>query len=265
MKRTLVALSLLLLGAGAFAQEVKKTEPPDATSARQFKVRIFEIQNRNPEEIASAIRLLGSGYGVSGLSINTQLHTITVRDFPENIAAMDEAIKRLDKPEAVPPEVELRISVLMASKTAIPDAAPLPEELQPVVRELQSTMRYSHYVLLTSGFARPKPGLDISNEGAIDASSLGLNLKDSAPAWYSYSMRHVDFSKSDGRSAITSEFSFRLRFPYPVEKGEKNTWQDAKIDTPVTVRDGEKVVVGTTAIGSRAVVIVVSAKFATQK
>jgi hypothetical protein len=89
--------------------------------------------------------LLGSGFKGSALSINNDLHTITVRDFPENLAAIEGAIARLDHATADAPDIEMKISVLIGSKTPLAGAASVPDELAPVVKQLESTLRYAHY------------------------------------------------------------------------------------------------------------------------
>src|SRR4051794_21484820 len=124
MKR-IATIVLLLIATAAFADD--------------FKNRVFIVQNRDPLQIASAIKLLGSGNPRAGLDVNQELKTITVRDFPENIAAMEDAIKRLDQVAPATPDIELRISVLIGSKTALTGAA-VPDDLAPVVKQLESAL-----------------------------------------------------------------------------------------------------------------------------
>lgn len=264
MKRILIALSLVLFAAGAFAQEAKKNEPPavDVATAREMKVRMFEVHNRNPRDVADSIRLLGSGFGNSGVSVNGDLHTITVRDFPENIAAMEEAIKRLDRPAAAAPQIDLRISILIGSKAPLPEATPLPDELASVVKELKSTLVYSHYVLVAADMVHPRPGnVEVRNNGVADSAVLGA--KDGGIAPYESYLGNISLTKVGDRDALSGELRFDIRFPFSIEG--KTTWQTARFTTPVTVRDGQQLVVGTTSVGDKAVVVVMSAKFAAEK
>jgi len=52
-------------------------------------------------------------------------------------------------------------------------------------------------------------------------------------------------------------FTFNMRVP--VNVGTQTTYEPTGFSTPVTVRDGEKVVVGTTTMGDKGLVIVLIA------
>src|SRR2546423_5613489 len=145
MKHIFVAI--LLTATVAFGQDKKPAEP-EYNTVREFRNKIFEIHNRDPRIVAQSVKLLGSGFKGADISVSTELKTITVRDFPENIAAMEEAIKRLDHAAPQVPDIEFKISVLIGSKTPL-NAASVPDDLAPVVKQLQSTLRYAHYGLMT--------------------------------------------------------------------------------------------------------------------
>src|SRR5437868_5786586 len=136
MRRLATLMLTVLFAASVFAQEADN----------KLRTRMFEVHNRNPREIALAIKTLGSGTKGAEFSWNDDMHTITVRDYPENIAAIEEAIGRLDKAAPPAPDVELKISLLIGSKNALPGQG-VPDDLAPVVKQLQSTLRYSHYGL----------------------------------------------------------------------------------------------------------------------
>src|SRR6478609_4678843 len=128
MKRLITVIALLLAAAiPSFAQEAREKEP-EYNTTREFRTRVFQIQNRAADDIASAVRLLGSGFKGSGLSVNRELRTITIRDFPENVATVEEAIKRLDVPAAATTDALMRIWIVIGSKSAIANAQPLPED-----------------------------------------------------------------------------------------------------------------------------------------
>src|SRR5205809_2697435 len=208
MKRMIVAL--LLVATAAFAQEKKAPAEPEYNSVREFKNKVFEIKNRDPRDVAQSVKLLGSGFKGADLNVNTELKTITVRDFPENIAAIEEAIKRLDHAAAPTPDIEFKISVLIASKSPLKDMASIPDDLEPIVKQLQSTLRYSHYGLMTANVQRTKPGNNLRGSGVAEPTLLGMTPNQERPVFYDYNMNQIASTDS---GVDIERFSFSMRVP----------------------------------------------------
>lgn len=250
MKRITILL-VTLLSTALLAQEAPKD---DYNSVREFRNKVFTIQHRDPRTIADAVKLLGSGFKGAALSVNKDLNTITVRDYPENIAAIEDAIKRLDQPAARTPDVELKISVLIGSKTALAGAA-VPDDLAPVVKQLESALRYAHYGLLTTVVQRGTAGGVIEGSGVADATLLGMTASASRPILYTYRLRGVTF---DASTVSTDKFNFSMRVPIAINDKDIQ-YQSVGFETPVSVREGEKVVIGTTTMRDKALIVVVTA------
>lgn len=250
MKR-LIALLLLACAPVAFAQEKKEDE---YNSERRFQNKIFQVQYRDPNDLVSSIKLLGSGFKGAAMSLNRELRTITVRDFPENIATMEDALKRLDTPAPPERDAEIKISILIGSKSPLKEES-VPEELGGVVKQLQKTLRYSHYGLMTASVQRTRTGRGIEGSGVAESLLLGMTAKEDRPVMYSYHAVGVTI----GPSVIdVNNFSFSLRFPINVG-GTGIQYQNVGFETPVTIRPNEKVVIGTTTMGDKAVIVVVNA------
>jgi hypothetical protein len=262
MKRLITLLAVLLLSATAVvAQEEKKGE--EYNTVKEFKNKIFEVHNRDAREIASSVKLLGSGFKGSGMSVNAEMHTITIRDFPENLAAIEEAIKRLDHPVAEDPDIELKISVLIGSKSPLKDGATLPDELAPVVKQLQSTLRYSNYGLMTAVVQRTVAGNGLEGSGVAEPTLLGMSAEAGRPIMYSYRLRRITLGSSTERPSINVEnFNFSMRIPINVGAGIGIQYQNVGFETPVSIRQNEKVVIGTTTMGDKALIVVVTATVA---
>lgn len=242
-------LAVLLLALPVLAQE------PEYNTVREFKNKVFEIRNRDAREIAGTIKLLGSGFKGAGISTNTEMRTITVRDFPENVAAIEEAIGRLDRAPAARPDITLKISVLIGSKTPLSGAS-IPEELAPVVKQLQSTLRYSHYGLMSTNVQHTKPGevTPVEGSGVAEATLLGMTTKADQPVLYTYRLRGIALSDS---SIEINGFNFSMRVP--INTGNGVQYQPVGFETPVSIRQNEKVVIGTTTMGDKALIVVVNA------
>src|SRR6266404_9485291 len=122
--RTAVAIIIALsLVPAAFSQQAQPAPAPQATASRGpdyvdfmgFKGKVFDVKHREPRVLMDAVRPLGSGFKGATISWSDEFKTLTVRDFPENIASIEEALKRLDTPQPAQPDVELRMNVLIAS------------------------------------------------------------------------------------------------------------------------------------------------------
>jgi hypothetical protein len=246
---------ILVITTAVFAQDAKKED--DFNSVREYKNKVFTIQNRDPRQIASSIKLLGSGFKGADLAVNYELRTITVRDFPENLAAMEEAIKRLDLPVSPAPDIEMKISVLIASKTALPSES-VPDELAPVVKQLQSTLRYTHYGLMTASVHRTKLGDGIEGSGVAEPTLLGMTAAQDRPIMYNYNLRRITSAPNDRSRIDIERFTFSMRVPIDVGGGSIQ-YQSVGFETPVSVRQGEKVVIGTTTMRDKALIVVVTA------
>src|SRR5438105_11517207 len=191
MKRIATLISILLFTVAVFAQE----------PGNKFRTRMFELHNRNARDIYVAVRTLGSGAQGADLNFNNETQTITVRDFPENIAAIEEAIARLDKPAPPAPAVEMKISLLIGSKAPLPGPA-VPDDLAPVVKQLQSTLRYSHYGLMAANIQRTRAGEGIEGSAVAEPTLVGMG-----PVFYNYRLRNIRV-EADGSSVGVERFEF---------------------------------------------------------
>jgi hypothetical protein len=231
-------------------------QPDNYITHTSFKNRVFEVKHRDPDPLIAVIRLLTSGHKGAQVSANRALKTITVRDFPENIASIEEALKRLDTPEAPRPEIEFRMHVLIASNLA-GGANQYPADLRDAVGQLQTTLNFKSYYLLTSIIQRAKDRPDyapniINGEGDAQLSLPGEN----GPREYSYKYQASSLTLNTTSEGVTSIQlgSFRFRLDGGDAGGR------AVISSDVGVRDGEKVIVGTAGLKDKSLILVLTAK-----
>src|SRR5260370_20055218 len=144
------SLLLAIFSPAAVGETPSEPAPADKyVTHRGFKNRVFEVHSGMQDDLVPVIRLLTSGFKGAELAASNEFRTITVRDFPENIAAIEEAIKRLDTPEVTRPDIELRMHVLLASNKE-GASNQYPADLKDVIAELQKTLNFKEYTLLTS-------------------------------------------------------------------------------------------------------------------
>ena len=255
---TLMFVSTL---SGQQAQASSRTTQDDKyVTEKGFRSRVLEVKHGDPRQLWSVLQSLGSGFKGATLSFSDELRTLTVRDFPENIAIIEEALKRLDAPQVARPDIELHIHVLFGSTT---EGAPgqFPADLRDVLRQLQSTLNYKSYNLAASIVHRVKDGArGIRGSGLPEVGFLGTpGSSRPIEASYNYSIDSISLTSapSEAPKVQLKEFRFNLRSNIFLLS---NNMVDAGVNTDASVRDGEKVVVGTAALKDRALVLVLSAK-----
>lgn len=243
----------------ASAQQAAETKKEDTTATRTFKSKIFEIKHRDPGMLASVLADLGSGSGNARITPNQELRTITVRDFPENIAVIEEALKRLDVPAPAPVSMEVQLHVIVASQDS-EEKGPFPAQLEPIKNQLQAALKYGNYRYITTLLNRVNEGGSINSRGATNSI---FPAPQDAKSFYNYDLERVRLgSDPSGKEAVQiSKFRFNMSIPLSTSGGGFQ-YQDIGITTPLSLREGETVVVGTTNAGrsSDAVVVAISIK-----
>ena len=261
MKNILTTLALILIViTPSLAQSTPsaQTRPEDNyVTEKGFKSKIFEVKYRDAESVAKVIRQLGSGFKGASISANSEFKTLTVRDFPENLSTMEEALKRLDTPAAPRSNIELHMHVLLASNSsASPGSAQVPAELKDVLTQLRTTLNYKNYELATSVVQRlTETSRGLRGKGTAEISrSPAPGTSVTLP--YEYQINVVTLTSTSTGATIVQigEFSFTT--------GLTSSALDdrTQVQTALNLRDGEKVVVGTATLGDRALIIVLSAK-----
>src|SRR4051794_2787771 len=99
--------AIVLAAAPAFAAQQAETPRPtpaasttsDYVTTTGIKSQIFEVRHRDPAALVAVLRPLGSGFAGATVAYSNEFRTLSVRDWPENIATIGEAIKRLDVAE----------------------------------------------------------------------------------------------------------------------------------------------------------------------
>ena len=233
----------------------------DYVSEKGFKNKVFQIKHRDPSSLRDVLRLLGSGYKGATISVSQEFKTITVRDFPENLATMEEALGRLDVPEQVRPDIEFRVYVLLATSTP-GSGGDLPTELSDVITQLRNTFKYKDYSLMSTSVHRTKDGpTGVNNRGVAEARKLTtVTTPNANPLIYSYELRPISLdAPAAGRPTVhIGTFTFEMRIPISV--GTEIRYDPIGFRPPVDLREGEKVVVGTTTMEDKGLVVVLSAK-----
>src|SRR5215203_4807990 len=216
--RTLLALALLLLAApAALAQTEGARQEDNYVTQKMFQSRVFDVKNRDPQTLVRVLGPLTSGFRGAVVSANPEFKTISVRDFPENIAVIEEAIRRLDTPEAARPSVEFRVHMLVASNDETAGNR-YPAELADVVRQLQSSLGYKNFSLMGTQIVRGKEGRgDNSNRGVADIRMATDTPANKSPVYFSYNLSNVSL---DGARVQIDQFNMEMKVPLWLGEGK---------------------------------------------
>lgn len=269
---TLLAPALVAQAPPATPAPQAKPAEPDLATLRAMKSRLFVVQFRDPLQLQRALSALGSGANGATMRFNNEggLNTIGVRDFPENLALIEEAIKRLDVPAAVQKamDVELHVQVLFAFKQIVTGGS-VPEELQGVIKSLKSSLAYRGYILAASFIQRwdPSSGRQIEGKGRIDGSALTLGTAKEPSQlrleWSAFPSTGTEQRMKAEATLQIPRFQFAAieEYDYKTDKGSRSgTRTVAQIETSVSLKEGEHVVVGTSMIQDQGLIVVLTAR-----
>src|SRR5262245_43452377 len=226
---------------------------PDYVDFTGFKGKVFDVKYRDPRSLVMALQPLGSGFKGAGMQYSDEFKTLTVRDFPENIAAIEEALKRLDTPQSPQPDVELRMHVLIASNVE-GVANQYPADIGDVIKQLQATLNYKSYSNVATVIQRVKVGSrNIGLNGIAEIPAKILEIDRPQSANYNFRAQSLGLATDGSGGSIIqlADQEFALNGP--------NVGQ-AQIKTDLNLRAGEKVVVGTATLGNKGLILVLSAK-----
>jgi hypothetical protein len=237
-----------LLAQAAPAEPAKPAKAAPVVVDPSLCTRIFVIKHRSAELLARVLNPLTSYRAGSSCVYETRggFNIISVRDTPESIAAMEEALKRLDVPTEPKRNVEVTANLVFASKQAQQNVQPTPEDLKPVLATLRRTLSYSNYAPAGTFQFRTTED-EARNEGQIEDPSTGTMF----PMEFRLKTTHVPSTKEDPLG-----IGLELNCYSVVNRDD----QRVAIRTNLSMKDGETVVVGTTSFKNRALILVLTAK-----
>ena len=259
---------LLTFVCGSFAQQPASQPAPKAednyVTEKGFKSKVFDVKYRDAESLGRVLRQLGSGFKGAAVSANSEFKTITVRDFPENLVTIEEALKRLDVPGNARPNIELHMYVLLASNSGAstaPQTAEVPAELKGVLAQLRETLSYRNYGLATSIVQRlTETQRGLRGKGIANVSHAPGTAED-VQLLYEYFINSATAITGPAGTPALQIGEFTFSTGWSVAASKVGVDDRTQIQTTLNLRDGEKVVVGTATLGDRALIVVLAAKF----
>jgi hypothetical protein len=224
--KTAALLTLLALCPPSLAQT--KSEAPLPPN-----VRLYQPKNLSPdraERVAIFVRNLLTFPGLT-LSWDNVPHAFVIRGGkPEEQATAEALLERYDVPEA---RVDLTIYLIRASNSASPPIGnPVPADLKSAIDEMRGTFNYDRYTLWDAILLHPK-GTGGETEGILPVEANGR------PYAFGVSYGLYGGVAAEGKTVSLANFTFSIKMP---QLGKD--YMESHIRSDVTVREGEKLVLG---------------------
>jgi len=251
-----IIVAFLALTIPARSQEKEPTEKtstqeqgPPAKSAREERVlKVIQLKYADPYHVADLLSLFGAS-----LKSDRQAKVLTVVGPASAVAAVEEAIKKLDVPPPPVKDIDLTAYFVVATRQAM-QAADLPAELDEVVAQLKRVLNYKSFQLLNTAFLRTRDGerANVSGVATVGAEAVHFRL----------GFRSADITlEGKVRTVRISDLGFDADHPTSAAApAEKTT--SAGIHTNIDIAEGQKVVVGRTTLdfADNALILVLTAK-----
>ena len=170
--------------------------------------------------------------------------------------------------------LDTQLHLLIASNQDSSDGK-LPSSLDPVLKQLRASLPFKSYRLATTLFNRVRNGGRISLQWAGGPLVSSAAATASTPGFNEFRVHAIKFvTDTDGRQIVRME-GFRFGARIPIQTGiaiASNApsvpvinYENTGLDTDISMREGEPVIVGTMNVGPSgdAIIVVISARRST--
>jgi len=244
MKNVLLGLAM----AGLIAAQTPAPKEPGIPAPVHDQKRIFQVKYADVRSLRRVLDVFG--YRVDA---DTDLHVVAVSAPADVMTAIEDAIKRLDVPSAAPHDINLTVYLLLASERPGSDEG-LPDGLPAVANQLKGVFAFKSFRMLDTLLLRTQQGNTATGNGIISSGP------DAQKTNYHFSAKPSSVT-DDPNGAMIRLDNLSLNLKVPMANGHD---LEASINTEITVREGQKVVVGKSNLGTpdQALILVVTAKTA---
>ena len=151
-----------------FPPEPKPSEGPVRLTMIQ---KLFILKYAEPSRMQSLL-------GVFGASVRTDndLHAIAVSASETAMAGIEDAIKRLDIPSAIPQNVELIAYYVVGGPDENTAGGALSKDLESVITQLRNTFPFKNYKLLDTVTLRTRTGQNADTTGTVSGANQPVTI-----------------------------------------------------------------------------------------
>jgi hypothetical protein len=250
MKRLLFALLLMALPLAA--QEAKKEDQKsDAQPAGPTVQKLFLLKYADPAKVAELLRVFNAS-----VSPNSDMHALAVKTAPgPSMAAIEEAIQRLDVPSAASKNIEITAYLLIGGDSAGTEASAIPKEMDSVVAQLKNAFAFKSYRLMDTLALRTRVGQRASTNSVGRPIQIGTN----SPAPTTQFRINSAGIGSDETTVRIDGLNLDSRIPVQSSPGQYN-FSSVGLQADVDIKQGQKVVIGRVSVAESALFVVLTAQ-----
>jgi len=226
------------------------TQPQGGIDRRNHVQKVFAIKHAEVNAMGQAIRI----FPVE-VRENPNLRVIAVSGPPALMPTIEDTIRKLDVPPPTPQNVELTVYLLLGSD----QEGSVASELDAVAKQLKATFGFKGFRTLDTLVVRSRDGRGASVKGIAQ---LGSGTAYSSPYHFRYSAARI-LPDEKGRSIRLDGLAFSASIVTGRHgAGVVTRSDDAGFGADVDVREGQKVIVGKTAVEgtNTALMLVITAK-----
>ncbi|MCS7079141.1 MAG: hypothetical protein NZ585_03710 [Chloracidobacterium sp.] len=187
-------LAAMACAAAAQSEPAAATEASGASGRQTLAtpgiiVRMLEVKHRKPSVLAEVLRDLMTPQGY--MRAGDEFNVLVVRDTPEGLARVEEALQKLDRPALPDENFEVSFYFLKSSETPT-DRKRYPPIIEPVVRQLESSLPFRGYEYLGTTLSRTTNGGYISTSTALKEYEAASGLITVIPKFTSTIRARID-------------------------------------------------------------------------
>lgn len=251
MKRLLFALLLIVLPLAA--QEAKKEdEKSNARPVGQRVQKLFLLKYADPIKVAELLRVFNAT-----VSPNSDMHALAVETaIGPSMAAIEEAIQRLDVPSAASKNIEMTAYLLMGGEGAGTEPSAMPKELDSVMAQLKNAFAFKSYRLLDILALRTRVGQKASTSSVGRPMQMGTNM----PSPNTQFRINSAGMGSDETTVRIDGLNLGIRIPVRVGQGDQFNVSEVGLQADVDIKQGQKVVIGRVSVAESALFVVLTAQ-----
>jgi hypothetical protein len=216
-------LALLLMALPLAAQEEKKAEAPAPPTVQ----KLFVLKYADPQEVSNLLRVFHAS-----IVPNRDMRVLAVDAAQSTMAAIEDAIKRLDVPSAAATNVDLTVYLVVGREGESPaGSSALPKDLDSVVTQLKNAFAFKSYSLMDVLALRTRTGQAVSSTSS--GGSMPTVQGGPKPVTTAFRVRSTSIG-SDGATIHITDLNAHIETPVST----------VALGTDIDIKEGQKVVIG---------------------